>query len=92
MSLPSPGGADGGTGLLSGPPHTLGFPSAGSDVVGFPSISMSSPVRPSGFGGNDSSEIRHIPRNFSLSDLGPDMAMGPCGAAATRLVRCFAAQ
>ena len=75
MSLPSPGGADGGAGLLSGPPHTLGFPSAGSDVVGFPSMSMSSPVRPSTFGGNDSSEIKHIPRNFSLSDLGPDMAM-----------------
>ena len=70
MSLPSPGAADGGAGLLSGPPHSLAFPSSAADVVGFPSISMSSPMRPSGFGGAcDNSEIKHIPRNFSLSDL-----------------------
>ncbi|KAK9840806.1 hypothetical protein WJX81_005996 [Elliptochloris bilobata] len=34
MSLPSPGGADGGGGLLSGPPHSLAFPSGASDVAG----------------------------------------------------------
>ncbi len=75
MSLPLPGAADVSAALLSGPPHSLAFPPGVADVTGFAPISMSSPMRPGGFGGSDSSEIKHIPRNFSLSDLGPEMGL-----------------